>query len=574
VKQSNWKKNIESIDAELLILSQEKNAPEVLMEFSRRLSPIVAQLFYKNSSFSPEDSLTVQQLAFTHSLQLYDTKSVLRLVANYDAKKGLKVVLSGIEKSYRSLMVIPQLKPFTNNSKEISALNAYKSQLEKSLSEVLDCLIEDLYVEDNLAEKMIVVSAVKESVKKNFFNKRLGTLFSSNYRVYLMLKNRYFLHRLKSLEYNSNLSELQNIQLPDLKFKLQKSQGGTILKFKENTDFRVIEKLVKEQISKISNKSRLESESTKKRIEGQKQKNSSLEFKHCNQLKSIPPPSVKGAEEYVNITFEKVVQEYSEETFSVYEKLCEKYAEPLEKLSDSIGPVPECSSPYFRSRVEEYCDDFANYFRKLHGEDMQVSAAAHNFTLEMLTQRGNEYHSVERWGLIPKSRSHIQSIYFRNTESGASVLDRKAEWNMLMHARLPFTFNVPLEKRRSVDIPKDKLFIFQIGTAFFDQNHQNKLDQYPDVFYKLMFGGDLLANKNAIVYADEEPYFTTTLEQLWHCRGLVYLLLIAISKRFAIEMSSTMQDFLVEVLPENIQENGLITARDSFHYVKKVKEII
>ena len=129
---------------------------------------------------------------------------------------------------------------------------------------------------------------------------------------------------------------------------------------------------------------------------------------------------------------------------------------------------------------------------------------------------------------------------------------------------MPFMFNVPLEKNMFVDIAKDKLFIFQIGTAFFDQNHQSKLDQYPGVFYKLMFGGHLLANKNAVVYADEEPYFTTTLGQMWHCRGLVYLLLIAMSQRFAIEMSSTMQDFIVEVLPETLQVNGLITANDSF----------
>ena len=119
-----------------------------------------------------------------------------------------------------------------------------------------------------------------------------------------------------------------------------------------------------------------------------------------------------------------------------------------------------------------------------------------------------------------------------------------------------------------------KLFIFQIGTAFFDQNHQNKLDQFPDVFYKLMFGGHLLANKNAVVYADEEPYFTTTLEQMWHCRGLVYLLLIAMSQRFAIEMSSTMKDFLVEVLPATLQKNGLTSSSDSFPEVQNLKEII
>ena len=205
---------------------------------------------------------------------------------------------------------------------------------------------------------------------------------------------------------------------------------------------------------------------------------------------------------------------------------------------------------------------------------MQINAAAHNFALELLTQRGKEYYSVERWGVIPNSSNQTQSIYFRPTEKGAAVLDRKAEWNMLLHARMPFIFNFPLEKSRIFDIAKDNLFIFQIGTAFFDQNHQNKLDQYPDVFYKLRFGGHFLANKNAIVYADEEPYFTITLEQMWHCRGLVYLLLIAMSQRFAIEMSSTMQEFLVEVLPENLQANGLINAIDPFPEINNLNEII
>ena len=573
MKQSQWKKNIESIEAELLKRGQVKNAPEILKHFSRRLSSIIKLLFSKNSSFSPENSLTVEQLAFTHSLQLYDIKSVMRLAANYDANKGLKVVLPGIEKSYRSLMVIPQLKPFTKNSKEISALDAYKSQLEKSLSEVLECNIEDLYEDDILSEKMIVVSSATESVKKRFFSERLSTLFSSNYRVYLMLKNRYFLHRLKRSGNDSTFNELQKSLLSDYKSKPDEIRGGPFLAFKENTDFRVIEKLVKEQISKTQEKSLEKSESIEKRMEGETLKSSLSEFKQTNQTKSTLL-SVSETEEDMNISFESVIHEHSEETVSSFEKLCETYSEPLEKLSASIGPVPECSSPYFRSRVEEYCDYFSNYFRKLHGGDIQVNTAAHNFALELLTQRGKEYHSVERWGVIPKRSNKNLSIYFRPTEVGVPVMDRKAEWNILIHARMPFMFNFPLEKSRVLDIAKDNLFIFQIGTAFFDQDHQNKLDQYPDVFYKLMFSGNLLASKNAVVYADEEPYFTTTLEQMWHCRGLVYLLLIAMSQRFAIEMSATMKDFLVEVLPKNLQVNGLIVASDSFTGTNNLKEKI
>ena len=97
--------------------------------------------------------ITVEQQAFMHSLQLYDMKSLMRLVANYDATKGLKVVLPGIEKSYRSLMVIQKLEQFTNNSRESTSLDAYKSRLEEALSRVLKCRREDLYEEDVLAEK-------------------------------------------------------------------------------------------------------------------------------------------------------------------------------------------------------------------------------------------------------------------------------------------------------------------------------------------------------------------------------------------------------------------------------------
>ena len=64
----------------------------------------------------------------------------MRLAANYDANKGVKVVLPGIEKSYRSLMVIPQLKPFTKNSKELSALDAINPSLKNHLAKFLTAM--------------------------------------------------------------------------------------------------------------------------------------------------------------------------------------------------------------------------------------------------------------------------------------------------------------------------------------------------------------------------------------------------------------------------------------------------
>ena len=106
MKQSEWKDHIEFIEAEMLKRGSEHGAPEILKQFSTRLSSTIHHFFAESNSFIPEAPITVEQQAFMHSLQLYDMKSVMRLVANYDDTKGLKVILPGIEKSYRSLMAV------------------------------------------------------------------------------------------------------------------------------------------------------------------------------------------------------------------------------------------------------------------------------------------------------------------------------------------------------------------------------------------------------------------------------------------------------------------------------------
>ena len=573
MKQSEWKEHVESIETEMLKRGREPSAPEIIQQFGTRLSSTIHNFFVESNSFNPDAPLTVEQQAFMHSLQLYDLKSVMRLVSNYDATRGLKVVLLGIEKSYRSLMVIQQLEQFTNDSWESKALDAYKYRLEEALSRVLKCRREDLYEEDVLAEKMVVVSGAPVALRDKFFAERLRTLFSYNYRAYLMLKNRYFLYRLKRLGMNPKNYKSQQGRFSDLAPQFE-NEEGSVDQLAENLDFRVIEQLVKEQISKRAEQEEEHKESKKLQTPTA---NPTGDGSNSHQTKQTEVVSQTFSVEENRIetekTFESVSQEYPEETMSAYEQLCSSYAEPLEKLSTSFCPVPECSSPYFRSRVEEYSYGFANYFRHLHGENLQVIAASHNFTLELLIQRGQEYHAAERWGVVSKSEQVEGSIYFRSTEDVSDVLDRKAEWSMLIHARLPFRIQLPLEKGKSIDIGKDKLSVFQIGTAFFDQDHQNKIDEYPDVFFKLMFGGYHLTRKNAVIYVEEDPYFTTTLKQMWNCRGLVYLFLMAISHRFAIELSPVLQDFLVEVLPRTLHPNGDMPITASIPDSANIKEI-
>ena len=555
--QSKWKKHIESIETEMLKRGLEADAPAILQQFGSRLSTTIHHFFAGSASYIPDSPLTVEQQAFMHSLQLYDLRSVMRLVANYDASKGLKVVLPGIEKSYRSLMVIQQLERFTSNSQESVALADYKISLEEALSRVLKCSREDLYEEDILAEKMVVVSGAPEALRNNFFTERLRTLFSANYRAYLMLKNRYFLNRLKRFRTNPNNYKSQQSRLVELASQFENFEKLTLDQLAEKLDFRVIEKLVKEQISQSSVQETVPEASSESNAKEVFQENGGSKSKSAEQTNAVSQTHpVEETQTEPEIAPESVVQENSVESISAYEQLCVTYADPLEKLSASLCPVPECSSPYFRSRVEDYRDEFAKYFRQLHINDLQVIAASHNFTLELLIQRGQEYKATERWGFVTKKKQDENSIYFRSAEDTPTFLDRKAEWSMLIQACMPFQIQLPSEKAKTIEIEKDKLCVFQIGTAFFDQEHHIKLDEYPDVFFKLMFCGHLLSGKNAVIYVEEDPFFTITLEQMWHCRGLVYLFLMAISHRFALEMSSALQEFLVEVLPNTLHVSG------------------
>ncbi len=109
MKQSEWKDHIEFIEAEMLKRGSKQGAPEILKQFGTRLSSTIHHYFAESNSFIPDAPITVEQQAFMHSLQLYDMKSLMRLIANYDATKGLKVVLPGIRKKL----------PFFNGHSEI-----------------------------------------------------------------------------------------------------------------------------------------------------------------------------------------------------------------------------------------------------------------------------------------------------------------------------------------------------------------------------------------------------------------------------------------------------------------------
>tara|TARA_Y100001970_G_C14213927_1_gene848534 strand:- start:467 stop:2167 length:1701 start_codon:yes stop_codon:yes gene_type:complete len=557
VKQSKWKEKVEYLKTEILKRGKEKEAPEILQQFCTRLSATILHFFAESDSFSPDDKLTVAQKAFTHSLQLYDLHSVMRLVDNYDVSKGMKVVIPGIEKSYRSLMVVPRLEGFIKNSLESTALGVYKFRLEDSLSSFLKCDRAELYKEDFLTKKIKIVSSYPNGLRGKFFTERLRTLFSSNYRIYLLLKNRYFLKLLFRYANNpKNFETIKNIDTNNL-FTLESNKKISIKKLEENFDFRSLEQFVKTQIFKNENRNSFISESRFiKSMENFKSDSKSDLISVGKNFSNSNKTGIMDFNFRNHKTYFSIKKEEFQENISAYLKLVTKFKEPLIKIVDSFCPVSECSSPYFMPRAEDYRIEFSNFFRKILDENVQVIKDIHEFTLELLTKRGEEYNAAQRWEMVSMVNFKEKSTYYRKTEKGKKFLDRKTEWSILIHFSTPFNIELPMVKGEKIKIDKDKPCLFQIGTAFFDHGHQKKIKENPDVFFKLMFGGHTLTSKNAVIHVGNDPYFTITLSQMWYCRGLIYLFFIAISQRFAIELSSSIKDFLVKFIPQTVDVEG------------------
>ena len=248
MQQSQWKNQILSIEEELQ--GRASSGKSVLLEnYVTSLNLAIQDFFESHSLPKPSEPLTPAQNAFMHALQLYDLESTLRLIANYDPTRGVKTLLSGIQKSCQSLSVLLKLKGFAENTGETEQLSSYRQRLEKSLVQVLHCEIGDLYDQKQLKSLLPVVSGLPKKELERFFRERLVALFSVDYRTYLTLKNRYFQLRLVNAIREKTIRNWLNERLRRL---LRQDADGRQLK--ENIEllhYRTMERLVKDLITQF-----------------------------------------------------------------------------------------------------------------------------------------------------------------------------------------------------------------------------------------------------------------------------------------------------------------------------------
>ena len=106
-----------------------------------------------------------------------------------------------------------------------------------------------LYDQKLLSEHLVAVSKLPEEERNWFFNERLRALFSSDYRTYLTLKNRYFQLRLQNAEQESTIRSWLEERLNRM---LRDASGEDLLEKRlERLDFRAMEQLMKDLLNQF-----------------------------------------------------------------------------------------------------------------------------------------------------------------------------------------------------------------------------------------------------------------------------------------------------------------------------------
>ncbi len=551
MQQSEWKHQILSIEEDLQRRSRARKS-DLLERFVTALNVAVQDFFENHPIENPLEPLMMQQKAFMHALQLYDIQTVQRLIANYDPDQGLKTVLSGIQKSCQSLSVVVRLDDFSLDSQETSQLASYRSRLENSLLRILGCEKKLLYDQQLLSEHLVAVSKLPDEERNWFFNERLRALFSTDYRTYLTLKNRYFQLRLLNAEQEATIRSWLQERLNRL--QRSRSQEDPLEERLEILDFRVMEQLVKDLLNQFGKTFPLVLE------EKTELKGGALGERPAWSSSFGPGLSSKEGK-------------HSEipDTDRAFRKLLLRYQKLLLPLSKSLSsPKEECTSPFFITRCEEYTSDQTDFFESFFSEQKNPYSGFRRFILELLNQRGEEFRAKERWDPDPRleQKKNLPSEVFFSREASAMVggIERKTEWSLFLAGCLPARTPFPMPKGEEMILKKNTPFVIQLGTAFFDQeqlhtserNPEPASSSHPEGFFRLMLRGQVFSRKTSVVYFGKAPFFNASREQVEQSRGLILLILIAASLRFAIDFSQPLKQFLIKVLPETLDVRGKI----------------
>ena len=571
-----WQNRISEICGDL-----ESRLDPASHNFAQRLKQTLERDFPAHREAST--ALTLRHHAFTHALQLYDLQSALRLIATYDlSQQATQGIVPRIQKSCNSLAVIRQLDAFASSPVELRALERYRIGVEESLQTVLKCEVKLLYEPIRLQKVVVTAQNLPEEVQQHFFIERLQSLFSRDYQTYLILKNRFFLSRIRQ-----GLSDDLIVRWMQRRLKGSlRLSPSEIFEEVRKVDFRTVEQLVRELVHHHPGNPKLKGSPTPWHPEISKEEDGFV-VDHQSVQSSLEPPNDKsngsalgdeesnpptqGAEPLAIPTTEEIAFDHgsdaepvaepigkeleersggklvslTEDGEDAFEVLLKRLQPLLRKINKNLKSVYSTSSPFLTPRNEDYTtsqqleqEDFFNLEKRAIVDLSEwVSAILEAEHLEGARWKREEV--VEVWESDPE----LDEEFLKEERS------RDKDHSLKISSLMPFPLNIPTPDGTILNLEKGRRFVLQLGVAFMDRDlpERKRSQSQATPYLRIFFKGQHLQKRGALVHLNQEPYFLALPEQVKFSMILFNLSVMMLHQSFGLTLPVSLRQHLVDV---------------------------
>jgi len=571
-----WQNRISEICSDL-----ESRLDPASHNFAQRLKQTLERDFPAHREAST--ALTLRHHAFTHALQLYDLQSALRLIATYDlSQQATQGIVPRIQKSCNSLAVIRQLDAFASSPVELRALERYRIGVEESLQTVLKCEVKLLYEPIRLQKVVVTAQNLPEEVQQHFFIERLQSLFSRDYQTYLVLKNRFFLSRIRQ-----GLSDDLIVRWMQRRLKGSLRLGPSeIFEEVRKVDFRTVEQLVRELVHHHPGNPKLKGSPTPWHPEISKEEDGFV-VDHQSAQSSLEPPNDKSngstpvdeesnlpaqvAEPLAIPTTEEIAFDHgsdaepvaepigkeleersgeklvslTEDGEDAFEVLLKRLQPLLRKINKNLKSVYSTSSPFLTPRNEDYTtsqqleqEGFFNLEKRAIVDLSEwVSAILEAEHLEGARWKREEV--VEVWESDPE----LDEEFLKEERS------RDKDHSLKISSLMPFPLNIPTPDGTILNLEKGRRFVLQLGVAFMDRDlpERKRSQSQATPYLRIFFKGQHLQKRGALVHLNQEPYFLALPEQVKSSMILFHLSVMMLHQSFGLTLPVSLRQHLVDV---------------------------
>ncbi|MAA67554.1 MAG: hypothetical protein CL915_02050 [Deltaproteobacteria bacterium] len=578
-----WQNRINEISGDL-----ESRLDPASQNFAQKLKQAFERDFPTHREAST--ALTLRHHAFTHALQLYDLQSALRLIATYDlSQQATQGIVPRIQKSCNSLTVIRQLDEFAASPVELRALERYRIGVEESLQTVLKCEVQLLYEPIRLQKVVVNAPKLPEEVQQHFFIERLQSLFSRDYQTYLILKNRFFLSRIRQ-----GLSDDLIVRWMQRRLKGSLRLGPSeIFEEVRKVDFRMVEQLVRELVHhhpgnpklkgsptpwhpeilkeedgfvldhqsaqgslkipiNISNGSTLDAGKSKSPTEGEGplvvSTKGEIEFDHRSGAEPVAEPIGKELEEQTG----RKLDSLTEDGVDAFEVLLKRLQPLFRKITKNLKSVYSTSSPFLTPRNEDYTtsqqleqEGFFN-LEKHEIVDLREWISAILEAEQIEGARWKRKEVVQVWGNDPE----LDEEFLKEERS------RDKDYSLKISSLMPFPLNIPTPDGTILNLEKGRRFVLQLGVAFMDRDlpERKRSQSQAKPYLRIFFKGQYLQKRGALVHLNQEPYFLALPEQVKSSMILFHLSVMMLHQSFGLTLPVSLRQHLVGVFVLNNDE--------------------